>query len=138
MEVLFASLIVAVCIIGVVSMWAFAMNTTRGTDNSGAGYQIARRTLEKYKSMGFYNAPEAAAGSPITFYYDVDGGGESASSTGKYFRAETTIVSDILETKNGVTSPADNAVRAVIVTVYRVSDNRQMFKSGTLLARSGI
>src|SRR5688572_27251498 len=111
-ESLVASIIIAVCIMGVVSLWGFTMNMTSNTDERAVGYNLVRRALEKAKSQGFVSAPEGTA----VLYYDAAGGGESGTRGSLKFSVTTVVTSSLFETQNGVTRPADNAIRTVVAT----------------------
>lgn len=133
-ESLVASVIIAVCIMGVVSLWGFSMNMTTNTDDRAVGYNLVRRAVEKAKSLGFSGAPEGTA----VLYYDAAGGGESGSRGNLKFSVMTVVTSSLFEIQNGVTRPADNAVRTVVVTVRTVSNGATVEKGGTLLVRGGL
>lgn len=133
-ESLVASIVVAVCIMGVVSLWGFTMKMTSNTDDRAVGYNLVRRALERAKSQGFNGAPEGS----VVLYYDAAGGGESVTSGSLKFSVTTVVTSSLFETQNGVVRPADNAIRTVVATVRTVSDNAIVQASGTLLVRGGL
>lgn len=133
-ESLVAAVVLSVCIMGIVSLWGFSMNMTSNTDNRAVAYNMVRRALEKSKSQGFLGAPEGST----TLYYDAAGGGESASRGNSKFSVTTVVTSSLLQTQNGVTSPADNAIRTVVATVRTLQNDTVVETGGTLLVRGGL
>jgi uncharacterized protein (TIGR02598 family) len=136
-EVLVASLVAAVALLGMVRLWSFSFNTTRATDQQGVGYNIGRQALERVKMSGFDYTTE---GSTLR-YYKADGSGEASSqqSTSAFCLA-LTVASDKLavHSQTGEKRPAPNALRDVAVVVTRLEDGRKVFVGRTNLARSGL
>jgi Tfp pilus assembly protein PilV len=134
-EVLVASLITAVAMLGAVNVFASASRMTQNTAELSIGVSLARRVIEEAKGPGF---PYLNDGTTITYY---DRNGEGASTTkGSVHRFTVTRVvsSDKLQTSTTVTRPAGNALRTLTVTVRRIPDNAVMAQTGTYLCRGGI
>jgi Tfp pilus assembly protein PilV len=138
MEVLVAMLILSLCILGVMNLWAYSMNLTQSTDRYTVAYDIARLDIERIKGTGFYNTTEYASGSPLYYYYDVAGGSESTTQGSSIYRAAITVVSSQTETQNGVTRPSDDAIRTVTVTVTRLDTGETLVSNSTYLVRAGV
>jgi len=137
MEVLVASMVAAVALLGMVRLWSFSFNTTRAADQQGVGYNLGRQALERIKLSGFDYTTE---GSVIRYY---DGNGKNESSTKlrtSIYRLEVTIKTDKLayHSESGETRPAWNGLRDVLVQVDRLEDDRTVFSGRTNLARSGL
>ena len=135
-EVLVASAILAVSLAGVASMWYFSYNMSTTTDTRGAAYAIGRHVLEEIKETGFRYASEGTT----TLYYDSNGGSASTtSSRSSAYQVTVVITSDKFSTStSGGTVPADDALRTVVLTVTRLSDNTTVYQTGTYLVRSGV
>lgn len=137
MEVMVSSLILGLCLLGALSLFGFSMTMVQKTGDQGVAYNIARKAIEHSRELGFdyHNQPDGTT----TLYFDTFGtwpGSTTASTSG--FKMVETISSDKLATQNGVTFPADDALRTVIVQVYTLPSNQLVEQSGTLLARSGV
>jgi uncharacterized protein (TIGR02598 family) len=136
-EVLVASMVAAVALLGMVRLWSFSFNTTRATDQQGVGYNVGRLALERMKMTGFDYTAEGT----VVRYYDAKGTGESGTQQQtSAFRLTATVQSDKLayHSQTGETRPAPDALREVLVTVHRLEDSRLVFSGRTNLARSGL
>ena len=137
-EALVTSLIVTISVASVVSMWYFAYNMDRLTDDQGVAYNLGRSAIEQVHETGFYDTAEAPAASPVVYYYDHNEVNQTLTPSKAQFKVTVSVVSD---KTNGATSGqtwADDALRTVTVTVTRLSDGRQLYQTVTYLARDGI
>lgn len=136
-EVLVASMVAAVALLGMVRLWSFSFNTTRASDQQGVGYNLGRQALERIKMSGFDYTTEGS----VIRYYDGKGQNESSSrqATSTY-RLELTVKTDKLayNSESGEVRPAWNGLRDVLVQVDRLQDDRTVFSGRTNLARSGL
>ena len=137
MEVLVASMVAAVALLGMVRLWSFSFNTTRASDQQGVGYNLGRQALERIKLTGFDYTTE---GNVVRYY---NGQGKDESSVQKrdsIYRMNVTIATDKLayHSETGETRPAWNGLREVLVQVQRLEDSRTVFSGRTNLARSGL
>lgn len=137
-EVLVASLILTVCVAGIVHMWYMAFNLSVQTDQQGIGYAVGRRGIEKVKQTGFYNTPLSPA--TTTYYYDATGANESTtSSSSTVFKMTIAVSCDQTTTdSNGNTIVADTGVLTATVTVSLNATGKTLYSSSTALARAGI
>jgi prepilin-type N-terminal cleavage/methylation domain-containing protein len=130
-EVLVASVVVGVCLAGIVSMWSFAFTLGAKSTSKTTGYSIGRRALEEVKQTGFQDTTEGTT----TVYYDSSGGSKSTALASNHAFTVTTVVST--DVMNG-SVPASSALRTVTVTVTQRSTGTTVFTSSTYLARAGI
>src|SRR5207247_1888532 len=75
-ETLIGLLIVGVCIASMVSLWSFSYSLTNKNDARGAEYNIARKTLERFKQTGFPGMKTALGANTSTtacLYYPATG-----------------------------------------------------------------
>ena len=137
MEVLVASMVAAVALLGMVRLWSFSFNTTRASDQQGVGYNVGRQALERIKMTGFDFTAEGA----VVRYYNAAGTAETSTrGANSAFRLTADVKTDKLgyHSETGQVRPAPDALREVLVTVQRVEDNRVVFVGRTNLARSGL
>jgi len=130
-EVLVASIVVGVCLAGIVSMWSFAFSLSAQSGSKTTGYSIGRRALEEVKETGFQDTAEGTT----TVYYDSSGGSKSTTLASNHAYTVTTVVST--DVMNGAV-PASTALRTVTVTVTERSSGATVFTCSTYLARAGI
>ena len=57
-RVLVALVLLAVVLGGMMSLWSFGFNTTRHSQRVAAGYNVARREVERLRAVGFALVPE--------------------------------------------------------------------------------
>lgn len=129
-EALVASLIMAVSVSAMVSLFYFAFNMTMKADSQGVAYTIGRREMEQVKLAGFEFAPDGTTTPGYDKY------GNPATGQDVVFRATTIIV-----TKNDPGSSAGSYAshRIVNITVVAVKNSRDiLYRSGTHLAKAGI
>src|SRR5688500_16026051 len=137
MEVLVASMVAAVALLGMVRLWSFSFNTTRAADQQGVGYNLGRQALERIKLSGFDYTTEGS----VVRYYNGLGKDESAvQKRDSIYRLEMSVQTDKLayHSESGEVRPAWNALREVLVQVDRLQDDRNVFSGRTNLARSGL
>lgn len=145
LEVLIAMLIIGVSIASMLSLWYFAYNMSYQSDIKCVGYNIGRRTIERFREATWNVVPEGASclfnpanGQYVaTLYYDGSGGGESTTQGTSQYKVTAVVTTDKWTTD---TPPviAGDALRAVDVTVTRLADSSVVFRTGTYLVRSGI
>jgi len=141
-EVLVASLILAVSLCAMASMWYFSFNMSGNTDSKGVAYAVGRHALEEVKQNGFRYAAEGTT----TLYYDNTGGSESTTQqSNSVYQVTVSVTSDKLSTsQSGQSVPADDALRTVIVTVSLLTQEGStpsgtaVYTTGTYLTRSGV
>jgi uncharacterized protein (TIGR02598 family) len=136
-EVLVASIVASVAVLGMVRLWSFSFNTTRSSDQQGVGYNVGRLALERIKMSGF----DFTAEGTVVRYYDNEGKAESSvvKATSAYqltVKVETDILA--VHSQTGQVRPAPDSLRQVTVTVQRLEDSRNVFVGRTNLARSGL
>lgn len=136
-EVLVASIVASVAVLGMVRLWSFSFNTTRSSDQQGVGYNVGRLALERIKMTGFDYTLEGT----VVRYYDKEGKGESSVAKGSSaYKLTMKVETDLLayHSQTGEVRPAPDALRDVTVTVERLEDSRNVFVGKTNLARSGL
>ena len=131
-EFIIAALLTGVALAAAVSMWYFSLGVTVKTDESGIGYNLARREIERVKQMGFYATPEGTAVS----YYTLDQ--ESANAQTGYYKLTRTVTSDLIVPNSDPIRPGDRAVRTLVLKIERVRDNVNLYQTTTYLVRSGV
>src|SRR4051794_25092389 len=67
-ELLVASLLLCIGLMGLVNTWAFSFRVTQNTDDRGTAYVLARQAMERVKMAGFNGAAEGTA----TTYYNAN------------------------------------------------------------------
>lgn len=133
---LVASLIVATCLGGMVSMFYFSINMTRQSDEVSVAYSLARQAMEQVKETGFANTAESV--SPSYTYFDNNGNLQSQKSASTHFQLGITVVSSSTVNGSNPVQPSPAALRTVTITVTNVSNNQQICQMNTYLARAGI
>jgi Tfp pilus assembly protein PilV len=134
-ELLVASLLLCIGLMGLVNTWAFSFRVTQNTDNRGTAYVLARQALERVKMSGFNGTAEGTT----TAYYN--GNQETAAAAAAYFTVTTSVVSDSVQSGTaGVAGavPAPEALRTATVTVKLSSSGLALFTTSTYLVRAGI
>lgn len=136
-EVLVASMVASVALLGMVRLWSFSFNMTRATDQQGVGYNVGRLAIERVKLTGFTHTAEGT----VTRFYNKEGKGESSTQlSSSVYRMTLLVKTDKMgqHSQTGQAHPAPNALRDVLVTVDRLEDNRRVFVGRTNLTRSGL
>ena len=141
-EVLVASLLASIAIMGIVQLWTFSYNMTASTDSEGVAYNLARQALEAARQAGHTYLSE---GSTVD-YYDKDGNLLN-SADGARYNVTTTVDSDIFVTDSGGNPILDDgghkqaaadSLRTVTADVVDLKTGEVVQSSGCELARRGI
>lgn len=129
-ETLVATAIVTVAMMGSVGIFFSVSNLSDKTAEGSVVSSLVRRTIEEAKNKGFANLPEGTT----TKYDDMYGAGDHTTKTAAdRYMVTMSVTSDVITA--GV--PDKTALRTVIVTVKRVSDNSTLETTGTYLAWGG-
>ena len=128
-EMLVALLIVSVALMSMIGVWTFGLSTTRSTDDYQIAASLSHMAMEQAKRDGYYFATSH------TSYYtgstaEIDGSPTQLSDS--RFRVDTTIYTG--------TDPVrpDLELKAVVVTVTRLRDDKQLATCQTYLSAGGI
>lgn len=136
-ELLVASLLLCIGLMGLVNTWAFSFRVTQNTDDRGVAYILARQAMERVKMSGFANTAEGTT----TAYYTASQATTTSGSSTAYFSVVTSVVSDQMQSgTSGIAGgvPSQQALRTVTVTVNRVPSGQKVFSTSTYLVRAGI
>lgn len=136
-ELLVASLLLSIGLMGLVNTWLFSFRVTQNTDDKGIAYNLARQTIEHVKMTGFSSTGEGAA----TSYFDGNQVATTSSSSAVRYKVTTSVVSDIIQSGTAGVSgavPGQEALRTVTVMVQTVSPAQTLFTTKTYLVRAGI
>jgi len=126
-EVLAATLIMGVALGGLAGLWTFGFNATRHSQDTAAGYNIARLEMERVRTIGYLLHPEG------TRTTDYDGLGHPTSGSPR-FRATTTV--HTLPDASGKINTS--CLREVTVEVVSGDDGRTVFTTKSYLTRGGV
>lgn len=129
MDTLAASLIITVAMVGSVGVFFNVLNLTQRTVEASTASNLARRTIEDAKVLGFDDLADGST----TRYYNTNGGVLS-NSTGASFKVTQTVTTDTYDSDG---TPADSALRTLLVTVQRQSDSTTLETTATYLAKGG-
>ena len=129
MDVLAATLIITVTMIGTLGIFFRILNLTSRTVEASTASNLARRTVEDAKVQGFDDLPDGTT----TKYYNLSGASLS-SSTGSTFKVVMVVATDVYDPDG---TPSDKALRSILVTVSRQSDSTALETTGTYLAKGG-
>ena len=134
-ELLVATLLLCIGLMGLVNTWAFSFRVTQNTDDRGTAYVLARQAMERVKMSGFSGTAEGTT----TAYYT---GSQATTTAGSaYYTVTTSVVSDSVQSGTAGAAgavPAQAALRTVTVTVTLSSSARTLFTTSTYLVRAGI
>jgi len=137
MEVLIASLLATVVLMGLVRLWQFSYGMTLATDDRGVAYNLARQAIEKIRTTGFAHTAEGAS----TRYFGGDGLNETQNPTAdSRYRMNIVVTTDrfITNTQTGAQEPAPLALRQVGIQVLVYPSGTVLHTTGCTLSRSGI
>lgn len=134
-EALISMVILATSMLAIMSLWSFSMNMATANQDQGQAYNLSRRTVEDLKAQGFDIAPE---GEVVRYYNSVGVGGGTTQASDSVFKVVQTITSDKFTTTPTGTRPANNALRSVLIRVYKLPDDEVLIETGTSLVRSGV
>ena len=129
-EVLVASVVVAVCLAATISMWYFSFGLSVRADMQGVAYNLGRKEMEDVKQAGFQDTAEGTS----IVYFDKQGGSESATLSSSHVYKVTTVVTSSALSGS---SPAPSALRTVTVTVTSLATGQTIYQASTYLARAG-
>ncbi len=127
-EALVASLILALSVMAMISLWYFSFGITTKADNVGAAYTVGRHAMERVKLSGF----DFAAEGTTTLYYDHLGGSESATQGANSRMRVVTSVSS----QGGY--PSYSSYRTVKITVTLLDTGETLYTTGAELVKRGI
>ncbi|MGC8666678.1 MAG: prepilin-type N-terminal cleavage/methylation domain-containing protein [Chthonomonadales bacterium] len=136
-ELLIASLLLAIGLMGLINAWVFSFNITTASDDLGVAYNLGRYAMEQVKMNGFAGQAEGT----VTTYYDGSETPVAQASPSNRYTVTVSVVSDAV--KSGTAGqpgavPADNALRTVNITVKLSGTNTILYQTGTYLVRAGI
>lgn len=149
-ELIIASLVTVVGVVGLFSLWTYSYAVIQSQRVIGVAGQIARADIEKAKVQGFWNLPKGVIGQSKTTavhtgpteYYDANGQklNVTAPNAESYYSLVRQVVdSNFLPLETGGTYTLTGvSLRTVRTTVRRVSDNVVMSTMGTNLAKGGL
>ena len=128
MEILISSLIIGICLAGMVSLWYFSYRLSQKTDQYGIAYSVGREAMERSKKLGFQYTPTGSS----SLYYDSNGGSESTSQLAVHtFKALTTATA-------GTVGAGTDGLLLVEVEVFLLSTNVSLYKTSTYFVEGGI
>lgn len=134
LESLIAAVVVGVVLMAMINLFWVTYSMTQRAGSTSMAYTVGRYALENVRSQGFYNAAEGAT----TTYYAIDGSGPHTTQGADRYKVVVTITSDKFQTLNGVTTPADDALRAVKAVVTDLATSATFYTAGTNLVRAGV
>lgn len=134
-EVLIASMILVVGLMGLTGLWAYAETLTVDTDEIAIAYNLGRQALEQVKVAGFTQAPEGTT----VAYYNANQGA-ATSGTARYTVATGVVSSAVASGTAGSSgaTPSQSALRTVTVSVRRGNAGRLLYATNTYLVGHGI
>jgi len=137
MEILIASLLATVVLMGLVRLWQFSYGMTLSTDDRGVAYNIARKAIENLRTTGFKYTTEGTA----IRYFGPDGLNETQNpSADSRYKLTLAVTTDrfIINTQTGAQEPAPLALRQVVATVTSYPNGAVLHTSGCTFSRAGI
>lgn len=156
-EILAAVLITAVGLVGIFSLFAFALGQIQNAHETTVAGQIARADLEKAKTQGFFNLPESSTFTTLTYtrpdgavsavrwtgpvsFYDSKGTRQNITAANDLTRF--TLQRTVLEVGVVVSGTTydfrDGGQRIVTATIRRQPENEIMMSMATTLVQGGI
>jgi len=148
-ELLAAASVFVVATVSMFQVWRLCFGISDDARDTAVAGQIARRELEQYKALGFYNvqvgtlsASNTGTWTASTKYFDrlATVVAENAEASKKTFSVVATGTDDrVLASSDGKTYSLDfNSLRTILVKVTRVSDSKVMYTMATQLTRGGL
>lgn len=142
MEVLVSMVILMSSLLAMIGLWFFNYNITEDHGSQNFALNIARRTLEESKNIGFTGLPEGT----FSVYTDANGNPQGATQQAdSKFRVSIQVASTAFSyDQNGnPVGPAPNALRKLDIKVFDLKElqggqPRLVAQTGTLFARSGV
>jgi prepilin-type N-terminal cleavage/methylation domain-containing protein len=126
-EMLVTLVIMGVVLGGLMGLWTFGFNTTRSSQDTAAGYNIARLEMEKARAIGYMLYPEGAH----TTAYD----GQGQPTQGEAHFVATTTVHTVPDANGQVNT---GCVREVTVEVVAQDTGRTVFTTTSYLTKGGV
>ena len=139
-ELLIATLIMVMALMGLMSLWVVAFSFTAQSSDTGAGYNLGRLEVERMKDIGFFYASD---GTQTRFFKQTSSGTtEVASAAGADFQVTTSVTTGHLTSNNDASfqlaaSASDQEMRRVRVTVTALRVKEVVFDTVTYLSRGG-
>lgn len=125
-EILMSSLIVGICIAGLISIWYFSYKLSLQTDRLGIAYSIGRQSMEKAKQTGFTYTTVGST----TLYYDKAGENESVTLRSVHsFYSTTTVTAG---------SGSTAGLLIIDIEVFQLPDNVSLYKTKSYFTKAGI
>jgi Tfp pilus assembly protein PilV len=119
-DMLVASMLLCIGIMGLVGVYSFSFNMTVTTDDMGIGYNLGRQSMENTTRQGFTGAVDGTT----TTYYNGSEVVQANQNTARYQVVNT------VATVNGL--------RTVTVVVSSVPANTVLYQTNTYLVQAGI
>ncbi len=144
-ELLVASLIATVGVVGLFSLYTYCMQVVQNQRITSVATQIARADVEEAKVLGYDNLPLGTLDGSRSVgnwtgaieYYDV-AGKQLAGTTDAFYSLQRTI-SDYNMTLSGSSyTLSDIGKRVVKVSVKRYPSNVEVMVMGTTIAKGGL
>lgn len=141
-EALVSVMIIMTSILAMVGLWHFNYNLTQDHGSQNFALNLARRTLEEAKNVGYYGLPEGT----LTRYTDANGNVQGATEVAdSKFRLVISVVSTALsyDANGNVVGPAPTARRTLDIRVFDLEElqagqPRLIAQTGTFFVRSGV
>ncbi len=137
-EVLAASLVIAVCVSALVGLWSLSFAMTGDIYDQDIACTLARNTLETIRENGFYYTAEAPASTPVVHYYDGNQNNLDSKPSSARYKVTTTVVSDRTISGSNPVQPAEDALRTVTITVTPATSGKILYQTNTYLVRAGL
>jgi Tfp pilus assembly protein PilV len=139
-ELLVATLLMVMALMGLMSLWVVAFSFTAQSSDTGAGYNLGRLEVERMKDIGFFYATD---GTQTRFFKQTSAGvTEVASAAGADFQVTTSVTTGHLTGNSDASfqraaSASDQEMRRVRVTVTALHPQEVVFDTVTYLSRGG-
>lgn len=139
-ELLVATLIMVMALMGLMSLWVVAFNFTVQSSDTGAGYNLGRLAVERMKAIGFFYATD---GTETHFFKQTSSGTiKVTSAAGADFQVTTNVTTGHLTGNSDASfqlaaSASDQEMRRVRVTVTALRTQEVVFDTVTYLSRGG-
>ncbi len=141
-EALVSVMIIMSSILAMVGLWFFSYNLTHDHGSQSFALNLARRTLEESKNVGFYGLPEGS----LTRYTDANGNVQGSTELpDSKFRLTISVVSSSYsyDQDGNIIGPGPTALRKLDIQIFDLEElsggqPRLLAQTGTLFARSGV
>ncbi len=128
-EMLVAALILSVALMSMIGVWTFSLSSTGATDDYQIAASLSHMAMEQAKRDGYYFAADKSSYFTGTTA-EIDGSPTQLPDS--RFRVDTTIYTGANPVR------PDLELKAVVVTVTRLRDNKQLATCQTYLSAGGI